>query len=95
MSTPEDRAQKGETGGRLVKVAIVHYWLVGMRGGERVLEALCALYPEAIIITHVADRAKLSKAILRHEIRETFIARMPGRRSIIRSISHLCRARSR
>ncbi len=45
-----------------MKVAIVHYWLVGMRGGERVLEALCALYPEAVLITHVADRAALSSA---------------------------------
>jgi glycosyltransferase involved in cell wall biosynthesis len=60
-----------------VKVAIVHYWLVGMRGGERVLESLCALYPEAVIITHVADRARLSRRLLRHEIRETFIARLP------------------
>ena len=30
-----------------VKVAIVHYWLVGMRGGERVVEVLSDLYPEA------------------------------------------------
>lgn len=28
----------GELG---VRVAIVHYWLVGMRGGEKVIEALC------------------------------------------------------
>jgi hypothetical protein len=27
--------------------AIVHYWLLNMRGGERVLEALCELYPDA------------------------------------------------
>ena len=54
------------------------YWLVGMRGGERVLEALCDIYPDAVIITHVADRRKLSGRILRHEIRETFIARLPG-----------------
>ena len=36
-----------------MKVAIVHYWLVGMRGGERVIEALCDLYPQADIFTHV------------------------------------------
>ena len=60
-----------------MKVAIIHYWLVGMRGGERVLESLCALYPDAVIITHVADRSQLSDALLRHEIRETFIAKLP------------------
>jgi glycosyltransferase involved in cell wall biosynthesis len=60
-----------------MKVAIVHYWLVGMRGGERVLEALCDIYPQAVIITHVAARDRLSEKILLHEIRETFIARLP------------------
>jgi hypothetical protein len=32
-----------------MKVAIVHYWLVGMRGGEKVIEALCEMYPQADI----------------------------------------------
>ena len=32
---------------RAPRVAIVHDWLTGMRGGERVLEAICDLYPEA------------------------------------------------
>ena len=36
-----------------MRVAIVHYWLVGMRGGEKVIEALCELYPQADIFTHV------------------------------------------
>ena len=29
-----------------VKVALVHDWLTGMRGGEKVLEVLCELFPE-------------------------------------------------
>jgi len=29
-----------------MKVAIVHYWLVNMRGGENVLEALCEMFPQ-------------------------------------------------
>ncbi|SDF96009.1 Glycosyltransferase involved in cell wall bisynthesis [Celeribacter baekdonensis] len=61
-----------------MKVAIVHYWLVGMRGGEKVLEALSELYPEAVIITHVCDESKISDRLKKHEIRETFIARLPG-----------------
>jgi hypothetical protein len=28
---------------RFKRVAIVHYWLVNLRGGERVIEALCEL----------------------------------------------------
>ena len=35
------------------RVALVHDWLTGMRGGEKVLEALCELYPDADIFTLV------------------------------------------
>jgi glycosyltransferase involved in cell wall biosynthesis len=48
-----------------------------MRGGERVLEALCRLFPEADIFTHVMDPAVLSPTLSRHRIRTTFIARLP------------------
>ena len=34
-----------------LRVALVHDWLTGMRGGEKVLEELCALLPEAPIYT--------------------------------------------
>lgn len=60
-----------------MKVAIVHYWLVGMRGGEKVLEALCEMYPHADIFTHVVDRSALSPTILKHEIKTSFIAKLP------------------
>ena len=36
---------------RRPKVALVHDWLTGMRGGEKVLEAICELYPDAPIYT--------------------------------------------
>ncbi|WP_170786282.1 glycosyltransferase [Ruegeria lacuscaerulensis] len=63
-----------------MKVAIVHYWLVGMRGGEKVLEALLDLFPGAVIVTHVYDREKVSAKVRKHEVRETFIGRLPGAR---------------
>src|SRR5690606_36733364 len=34
-----------------MRVALVHDWLVTMRGGERVLDALCELYPQAVLFT--------------------------------------------
>lgn len=61
-----------------MKVALIHYWLVNMRGGERVLEALCRLYPQADIFTHVVDKEKLSSIIARHNIYTTFIQKLPG-----------------
>ncbi|MEM7545966.1 MAG: glycosyltransferase [Pseudomonadota bacterium] len=63
-----------------MKVAILHYWLVGMRGGEKVLEEISALYPDADIYTHVLNRAKLSPGLAARDIRTTSIARLPAAR---------------
>jgi glycosyltransferase involved in cell wall biosynthesis len=43
-----------------MRVAIVHYWLLGMRGGERVLEAMCRLLPGAEIFTLFYDPERVS-----------------------------------
>jgi glycosyltransferase involved in cell wall biosynthesis len=60
-----------------MKVAIVHYWLVGMRGGEKVLETLCEIYPQADIYTHVVKPETLSETLRRHKITTTFIQSLP------------------
>ena len=60
-----------------MRVAIIHYWLVGMRGGEKVLEEIANLYPQADIYTHVADPSRLSPALANRTIHQTFIGRMP------------------
>jgi glycosyltransferase involved in cell wall biosynthesis len=64
-------------GGYGMKVAIVHYWLVGMRGGEKVVEALCEMYPQADIFTHVYVPEMVSERIRRHRIIPTFIDALP------------------
>ena len=65
-----------------MRVALVHDWLTGMRGGERVLERLCARFPEAPIHTLLWNRGALSPAIERHPIHTSFVQRLPdaGRR---------------
>jgi glycosyltransferase involved in cell wall biosynthesis len=65
-----------------MKVAIVHYWLVGMRGGEKVLEALCDLFPQADIFTHVYVPESVSEKIRRHKVKASFIGRLPRARSL-------------
>ena len=60
-----------------MKVAIVHYWLVGMRGGEKVVEALCRMYPGADIFTHVYVPGAVSERIAAHRVTTSFIARLP------------------
>jgi glycosyltransferase involved in cell wall biosynthesis len=66
------------------RVAIVHYWLVKMRGGERVLERLLHLFPEADIFTHVYDPAAMSEVIRSRPVRTTFIQNLPASRRFYR-----------
>ncbi|MBO5137525.1 MAG: glycosyltransferase [Spirochaetaceae bacterium] len=60
-----------------MKVAIVHYWLVNMRGGEKVLEALLDIFPEADIFTHVYVPEAVSEKIRSHRIFTTKINKLP------------------
>jgi len=62
------------------RVALVHDWLTGMRGGEKVLEALAELYPEAPIFTLFHFPGSVSSALESHEIRTSFLQRAPGLR---------------
>jgi len=60
-----------------MRVAIIHYWLVGMRGGEKVVEALCDMYPQADIFTHVYVPEMVSDKIRSHKIIPSFINSLP------------------
>lgn len=62
---------------RKPKVAIVHYWLIGMRGGEKVIEELCKLFPDADIFTHLYDPSRVSDTINAHTVKTTSIQGMP------------------
>ncbi|MBD3237941.1 MAG: glycosyltransferase [Candidatus Eisenbacteria bacterium] len=60
-----------------MKVALVHDWLTGMRGGEKCLEQIGELFPEAPIYTLVHRRGSVSPRIEAHEIRTSFLQRAP------------------
>ena len=51
--------------------------LVGIRGGEKVVEALCEMYPEADIFTHVYVPKAMSDVIRSHRVKTSFIASLP------------------
>jgi glycosyltransferase involved in cell wall biosynthesis len=56
-----------------MKCAIVHYWLLGMRGGEKVVEALCKLLPDADIFTLFYNPETISPIIRSHRIFTSFL----------------------
>ena len=60
------------------KVALVHDWLTGMRGGERVLERVARFFPEADLHTLVWKPGAVSQELERHPIRTSFLNRWPA-----------------
>jgi len=64
-----------------LRVALVHDWLTGMRGGEKCLEVLCEMFPGAPIYTLVHWKGRLSPTIESHPIHESWIAKLPLGRS--------------
>jgi len=59
------------------KIALVHDWLTGMRGGEKVLEAVCERYPDAELFTLVHIKGSVSPTIERLRPQTSFIQRLP------------------
>ncbi len=60
-----------------MKVALVHDWLTGMRGGERVLEGICGLFPYAHLYTLICKKNSLSPSLKSMHIRTSNLQFFP------------------
>jgi len=60
------------------RIVLVHDWLTGMRGGEKVLEMLCEMYPGADLLTLVHVKNSVSPSIERLRPRASILQRLPG-----------------
>jgi glycosyltransferase involved in cell wall biosynthesis len=60
-----------------MKVAIIHDWLTGMRGGERCLEVFCELFPQADLYTLSHIPGSVSSLIEQMPIKTSFIQNLP------------------
>ncbi len=67
------------------RVALVHDWLNGMRGGERVLEEICQIFPGADLFTLLYEEDKVSETIAGMNVVESSFAQLPGARTQYRS----------
>ncbi|HLN58698.1 MAG TPA: glycosyltransferase [Thermoanaerobaculia bacterium] len=61
----------------MMRTAVVHDWLNGMRGGEKVLEAMLPLLPEPTIFTLFHVPGSVSREIEKYPIRVSFLNRLP------------------
>ncbi len=61
-----------------MRIAIVHDWLTGMRGGEKVLSLLCELFPRADLYTLIHVRGACDRRIEAMPIRTSFLNDLAG-----------------
>jgi glycosyltransferase involved in cell wall biosynthesis len=66
------------------RVVLVHDWLTGMRGGEKVLEAICRIVPQAELVTLLHVPGSVSPLIAGRRIRTSFIQHLPLARHLYR-----------
>src|SRR5262245_23190304 len=77
------------------RVALVHDWLTGMRGGEKCLEALCRRWPEARLFTLLHRPGSVSGAIERLRPETSLLQRLPGSHRYYRYLLPLLPAAAR
>ncbi len=71
-------------GDLFLRIALVHDWLTGMRGGEKVLSLLCSLMPDADLFTLIHTPGSCDERIESMNIKTSSLDDLPGVRSYYR-----------
>jgi glycosyltransferase involved in cell wall biosynthesis len=79
-SSPIAAVPEGLTSLQELRVAIVHYWFVNRRGGERVVESLARMFPRADLFSLIVDPEKLHPTLRERSIKTSFLQKVPGGR---------------
>jgi glycosyltransferase involved in cell wall biosynthesis len=58
-------------------IALGHDWLLGIRGGEKVFQAIAQCFPNATIYTLFYDKKTIQNLGLNHKIKASFLNRLP------------------
>lgn len=61
-----------------MKVVLMHDWLTGFRGGERVLEVFCEMFPDAPLYTLLYKKGSTTPIIENRKIVTSFLDHIPG-----------------
>lgn len=61
-----------------MRVALIHDWLLGLRGGEKVLDAIAELYPQAELFSLLVDRRSLTPRLAAMPLHSSWLQNLPG-----------------
>ena len=73
-----------------LRIAIVHYWFVNRRGGERVVETIADMFPNADLFSLMVDRSQLHSSLAGRAIKTSFLQQIPFSRRWHRHLLPLC-----
>jgi glycosyltransferase involved in cell wall biosynthesis len=59
------------------RIAIIHEWFTSMRGGEKCVEALCEVFPDATLFVLLHNKGSVSPIIERMPIHTSWIQHLP------------------
>ena len=68
-----------------MRVAIVHDWLLGMRGGERILNVFCKIFPQAELFTLIHDKGSVDHILEDRPVHTSFLQNLPGAKTKYRN----------
>ena len=60
-----------------LRIAVVHEWFTSMRGGEKCVEALCEVFPDATLYALLHIKGAVSPVIERMPIHTSFVQHLP------------------
>jgi glycosyltransferase involved in cell wall biosynthesis len=69
-----------------MKVAIIHYWFLAQGGGEKVIESLAALFPQADIYCLFADKKHIPRSISEERVHCSILNNVPFSNRINRAL---------
>lgn len=67
-----------------MRIALLHDWLTGMRGGEKVLQEIASLYPEADLFTLIHRRGSCPTITAGRDVHTSWLDHLPGVRKYYR-----------
>jgi len=68
------------------RIALVHYWFVNRRGGERVVETIAGMFPQADLFALVVDSDTLPDSLRKRPIRTSFLQKLPAKNRLHRHL---------
>src|SRR5216684_2875473 len=89
MNNSNGRTGDAKMAFKNMRVAIVHYWLLGYAGGERVVSALLEIFPQADLFALMADEETTAR-FAGHRVTTSFLQRVPGSHRFHRHMLPLC-----